>query len=216
MKVDGERRCHGAEAARPDRVERQPRHAREVPRRLVEAGGVVTHVHVPVDVALRRHDDAAVQVEPGFQDASFASYSTLMPADLMIGHHFSTSPLWNAARPSGVCCSREATSSPRSAKRACTFGSARPCIIAAFSFATISFGVARGANRPNQPDAYRPGIPLSSEVGMSGMTRERAGERLARILTAPARACGSVTAACTTIKSTWPPSMACIAGPAPR
>ena len=41
-----------------------------------------------------------------------------MFAALMIGHHFSISALWNAASPSGVCCWREATSSPSSAKRA--------------------------------------------------------------------------------------------------
>jgi len=35
-----------------------------------------------------------------------------MFAALMIGHHFSISALWNAASPSGVCCSRAATSSP--------------------------------------------------------------------------------------------------------
>ena len=33
-----------------------------------------------------------------------------MPADLMIGHHLSISAFWNAARPAGVCCSADATS----------------------------------------------------------------------------------------------------------
>ena len=45
----------------------------------------------------------------------------------MIGHHFSISAFWNAASPSGVCCSREATSRPSSVKRAFTAGSASAC-----------------------------------------------------------------------------------------
>ena len=45
---------------------------------------------------------------------------------------------------------------------------------------------------------------------------ERRGERLASALTAPARTCGSSTAPCATIRSTWPETRSCIAGPAPR
>jgi hypothetical protein len=36
------------------------------------------------------------------------TYSVLMPAALMIGPHLSISALWNAASPTGVCCSRAA------------------------------------------------------------------------------------------------------------
>src|SRR6185503_850156 len=79
------------------------------------------------------------------------NYSALMPAALIIGHHFSISALWNAARPSGVCSSREAISSPRSARRARTAGSASAWTIASFSFEIGSFGVPLGANNPNQP-----------------------------------------------------------------
>ena len=78
-------------------------------------------------------------------------YSALIPAALMIGHHLSISALWNAAKPSGVCCSREATSSPSSAKRFWIAGSASAATIAALSFAITSFGVPFGAKRPNQP-----------------------------------------------------------------
>ena len=49
-------------------------------------------------------------------------YCAWMPDSLMIGHHFSISAFWKAARPSGVCCSREATSRPSSVKRARTDG----------------------------------------------------------------------------------------------
>ena len=41
-----------------------------------------------------------------------SDYCNLMPAALMIGHHFSISALWKAASPSGVCSSRVAISWP--------------------------------------------------------------------------------------------------------
>ena len=51
---------------------------------------------------------------------------------------------------------------------------------------------------------------------MSGIAAERCGDRLASTLTVPACTCGSVTAACTTSRSTWPEIRSVIAGPAPR
>ena len=47
----------------------------------------------------------------------YGIHSALMPAALMIGHHFSISALWKAASASGVCCSRGGISWPRSASR---------------------------------------------------------------------------------------------------
>ena len=76
-----------------------------------------------------------------------------IPAALMIGHHFSISAFWNVASPSGVCSgSRGATSSPRSANRLRTAGSASASTIAPLSLAMMSFGVPLGAKNPNHPD----------------------------------------------------------------
>src|SRR5215813_3762622 len=79
-------------------------------------------------------------------------HCALMPASLMIGHHFAISAFWNAARPSGVCCSRGATSSPSSVKRARKAGSASASTMALLSVAMTSFGVPLGAKNPNHPD----------------------------------------------------------------
>ena len=70
----------------------------------------------------------------------------------MIGHHLSISTFWNAASPSGVCCARDATSSPNSVKRFWIAGSASASTVAALSLAMMSFGVPFGAQKPNQPD----------------------------------------------------------------
>jgi hypothetical protein len=89
-----------------------------------------------------------------------------IPAALMIGHHFSISAFWNVASPSGVCSgSRGATSSPRSANRLRTAGSASASTIAPLSLAMMSFGVPLGAKNPNHPDIESPGSPLPSEAG---------------------------------------------------
>src|SRR5438034_2833779 len=81
MELDAERRHHGAEPARADLLERQARHLRKMPAGVIEAGRVVTHVHVAVDIALRRHDDRPVEVEPLLHQwrweerrSSFAAY----------------------------------------------------------------------------------------------------------------------------------------------
>jgi len=51
-------------------------------------------------------------------------HSALIPAPLMIGHHFSTSAFWKARSTSGVCCSRGTITWSRSARHARTLGSA--------------------------------------------------------------------------------------------
>src|SRR6516164_149429 len=92
--------------------------------------------------------------ERDLQDAHWNvrfSHSGLIFAALMIGHHFSTSDLWKAAKPSGVCCSRAAMSKPSSPKRARTPGSASVCTIAPLSLMMMSRGVPLGANSPNHP-----------------------------------------------------------------
>src|SRR5262245_10882563 len=78
-------------------------------------------------------------------------HSGLIFAALMIGHHFSTSDLWKAAKPSGVCCSRAAMSKPSSPKRVRTPGSASVCTIAPLSLMMMSRGVPLGATSPNHP-----------------------------------------------------------------
>src|SRR5438132_12398322 len=81
MELDAERRDYGAEPARADLLEREARHLRKMPAGVVEAGRVVAHVHVAVDIALRRHDDRPVEVEPLLHQwrwdesrSSFAAY----------------------------------------------------------------------------------------------------------------------------------------------
>src|SRR5215813_12015768 len=73
------------------------------------------------------------------------NYSALMPAALMIGHHFSISALWNAASACGVCSSRDTICWPRSASRWRTPGSVSASTAAALSLATTSGGVPFGA-----------------------------------------------------------------------
>src|SRR4029079_19324737 len=102
-----------------------------------------------------------------------------MPAALMIGHHFSISAFWKAASPSGVCCARGATSSPNSVNRFWIAEWDNASTVAALSLAMMSFGVPFGAQKPNQPDIYNPGTPVSSDVGISDIEADRAGERLA-------------------------------------
>ena len=60
---------------------------------------------------------------------------------------------------------RGATSSPRSANRLRTAGSASASTIAPLSLAMMSFGVPLGAKNPNHPDIENPGSPLPSEAG---------------------------------------------------
>src|SRR5687768_1428418 len=64
VELDRQGGDHRAQAARAYVLERQPGHARDVPAGIVEKGGVLAHVEVPVDVAVRRHDNAAVELEP--------------------------------------------------------------------------------------------------------------------------------------------------------
>src|SRR5262249_1156563 len=89
-------------------------------------------------------------------------------AALMIGHHFSISAFWRVASASGVCCSRGGTSSPSSAKRRRTAGSAKVSTTAALRLPTISFGVLLGTPSPYQTEAWKPCSPASSTVATSG------------------------------------------------
>ncbi len=50
---------------------------------------------------------AEMQIGPTQTVRYDAFHCAVMPAALMIGHHFSISALWNARRNSGVCSSRE-------------------------------------------------------------------------------------------------------------
>jgi hypothetical protein len=95
-------------------------------------------------------------------------HSPLMPAALMIGHHFSISALCSAPTASGVGWSRGKISWPSSASRDRTVGSASASTVAALSFQTASFGVRLGTQSALQRETYHPGRPASSTVGMSG------------------------------------------------
>ncbi len=64
VEVDGQRGHHGAQPARPHLLQRDARHRRDVPARVVEERGVLAHVHVPVAVAVRGQHHGAHQVEP--------------------------------------------------------------------------------------------------------------------------------------------------------
>jgi putative ABC transport system substrate-binding protein len=102
-----------------------------------------------------------------------SAHSALNPASLMIGHHFSASALTNAPSAAGVCCSRGKTSSPRSASRDRTAGSARASTAAALSLPMMSFGVPLGAKRPYHADQETLGNPSSAKVGISGAAVRR-------------------------------------------
>src|SRR6516164_9888909 len=84
--------------------------------------------------------DRAVLQGVGLQDAEAqplrfratdSVHSPLIPAALMIGHHFSISAFCSARSASGVCWSRGKISSPRSARRAGTLGSTNAPVTAA-------------------------------------------------------------------------------------
>src|SRR6516162_11679923 len=77
------------------------------------------------------------------------SYSALIPAALMIGHHFSISAFCCAARASGVCFSAGQGSCPNSTKRWRSAGSAKLSRTAESSLAMTLFGVPFGAHRPS-------------------------------------------------------------------
>src|SRR5215467_2331349 len=100
--------------------------------------GLVMQPRTPVD---RRH-----------HHAGNPNYSALMPAALMIGHHFTISALWNAASACGVCSSRDTICWPRSASRWRTPGSVSASTAAALSLAMTSRGVPFGANRAFQTE----------------------------------------------------------------
>src|SRR5262249_28042289 len=77
-------------------------------------------------------------------------HSGLIPAALMIGHHFSISDFWKVASACGVCRSGGKISPPRSASRDRTVGSAKAAMIDAFSFSRTAPGVCFGAHIARQ------------------------------------------------------------------
>src|SRR5436190_7501574 len=79
-------------------------------------------------------------------------HSPLMFAALIMGHHFSISAFWNAARASGVCWPRGNTSRPISASRARTVASAKASTTAALSLSMTFLGVDLDAKSANQFD----------------------------------------------------------------
>src|SRR5262249_24115047 len=81
-----------------------------------------------------------------FNRGDLLAHSGLMPAALMIGHHFSASALWCAARASGVSWSRAGISCPSVVSRARTAGSAKGATGAALSLPITSLGVPLGAH----------------------------------------------------------------------
>src|ERR1700687_428916 len=103
-----------------------------------------------------------------FYLCTYADYSALIPAALMIGHHFAISALCKAPSASGVCSSRATTSGPICSIRARTPGSAKLSTIAALILPSTGGGVPLGAHTPVQTDVWNAGNPASSTVGMSG------------------------------------------------
>ena len=84
------------------------------------AGGGKSGGDIAADAVGRARDQNRLAVHLHVESASLTCPHCAcapMPAALMIGHHLSISAFWNAASPSGVCCSRGATSSPNSVNR---------------------------------------------------------------------------------------------------
>src|SRR5450631_4715285 len=125
-------------------VDRADGNARDPVRRDVgfghrlEDAGLVGAERAP---ALEDEDDVVVLAlgasGPGHDAASY----DLMPAALMIGHHFSFSALWCARSASGVCWSSGGISWPSSCSCLRTAGSASASRAAALSFMIASRGV---------------------------------------------------------------------------
>src|SRR6186713_2595163 len=75
--------------------------------------------------------------------------STLTLPDLIIGHHFAISAFCQAPSAAGVSLSAGGICKPRFSSCLRTAGSFRASTAAAFSFATTSFGVSLGTQRPD-------------------------------------------------------------------
>ena len=88
--------------------------------------------------------------------------------------------------------------------------------MAAFSLATMSFGVSFGTHNPYQSEAKKPGSPASSAVGISGDEGSRALPVTAKGLTLPAASSDLKFDDGSIMKSICPDSRSCIAGPLPR
>ena len=87
----------------------------------------------------------------------------------MIGHHLSASDFWNARkRLRRLLLARRRGKAEIGEALAAIAGSASASIIAALSFATMSFGVSFGAQSPYQSDgleARQPGLVGGRNVG---------------------------------------------------
>src|SRR5207253_3101059 len=86
---------------------------------------------------------------PVLANESAAAQSTLTLAALIIGHHFAISAFCQAPSACGVSLSFGGICSPRFSSCLRTAGSFRASTAAALSFATTSFGVSLGTQRPD-------------------------------------------------------------------
>jgi hypothetical protein len=110
---------------------------------------------------------------------AFLDYSGLMLAAWMIGVHRAISPFTSVRSAS---CPRLHVSGmllPSSSRRPRTTPSSRAMSSASASLSRTGLGVALGANRANQADAWNSGSPASSVVGTPGRAALRVGPVMA-------------------------------------
>src|SRR5713101_9190935 len=105
----------------------------------------------------------------GISRLLFSDHSGFAPENLITLAHFSVSSAMSLPKSAEEPGS---TVPPRSANRAFSLGSARPALISALSFPTISDGAFVGALRPTHWLASKPGTK-SPTVGISGSASER-------------------------------------------
>ncbi len=86
----------------------------------------------------------------------------------------------------------------------------------AFSLAMMSLDVPLGTQSPYQSVAKKPGTPASSTVGMFGADGSRACPVTANGLRLPVPSWERKFDDGSIMKSIWPPSRSCNAGPLPR
>ena len=83
------------------------------------------------------------------------------------------------------------------------------------SLRTMASGVLAGANSANQDVAFTPGRPASAVVGTDARLGRRAWLVTASTFSLPAWMWGMKGGAVPKVRSTWPPSRSCSAGPVP-
>src|SRR5438105_8527388 len=111
-------------------------------------------------------------------------YSGVVPASFISLDHFAWSARMKRANSSGVL---PAGSAPRTSIFSRTSLIASTRFTSAEALATLAFGVAAGASRPNQPTASYPYKPDSATVGRSGKVSERLAPVTASAFSLPAR-----------------------------